>query len=418
MEYEQALRPLRRAQVERAVARNAPFWNPGPLLDTLARVRDARLRQAICPTGLYRGFPTVEDGLRDPDEGNPVRRTAELFGRIEAFVRAVGVGSTIGWLAPRPGRATDDEGDLEWREGIVARVHVPGRDALHLPGHYEVQVACPGEERAKTLTLHGLLKGDYHAGGDPAERDRLLAAFDTAEAGTFTRRRDLLVGNLYSALQTAARDELGRAVIYTTEDGRRERGVLLEAELTFEILSEKPLALRTPDHLWRFVDDHGHEDRAVAVSADTGGRPERWKRGVDFALVLRRGELSLVVPGAHARNGPLLHDPRWRALDIPLEGNRTALQGVIPPSAVPGALQVLGDLGPWLVGADYRDWYNRLAAEAPAAEAPGVGPTDPPADSSTTSSTTPPTEAPPEPPARDEPAAPVPAARPMAAPTA
>ncbi|MEI2746006.1 MAG: hypothetical protein V9G22_11435 [Ottowia sp.] len=257
----------------------------------------------------------------------------------------------------------------------MARVHVPGRDALHLPGHYEVQVACPGEERTKTLTLHGLLKGDYRAGGDPAERDRLLAAFDAAEAGTFTRRRDLLVGNLYSgACKLAARDELGRAVIYTTEDGRRERGVLLEAELTFEILSEKPLALRTPDQLRRFVDDHGHEDRAVAVSADTGGRPERWKRGVDFALVLRRGELSLVVPGAHARNGPLLHDPRWRALDIPLEGNRTALQGVIPPSAVPGALQVLGDLGPWLVGADYRDWYNRLAAEAPAAGAVSARP--------------------------------------------
>jgi hypothetical protein len=167
------------------------------------------------------------------------------------------------------------------------------------------------------------------------------------------------------------------------------------------------------------VDDHRDGRRAVLVSADTGGRPERYRRGVDFVLVLRGDELALVVPGAHARNGPLLHDPRWQSLDIPLEGNRTALQGVIPPSAVPGALQVLGDLGPWLVGADYRDWYNRLAAEAPAAEAPGVGPTDPPADSSTTSSTTPPTEAPPEPPARDEPAAPAPfARRRMAAPGA
>ena len=110
------------------------------------------------------------------------------------------------------------------------------------------------------------------------------------------------------------------------------------------------------------------------------------------ALVLRGGELALVVPGAHARNGPLLHDPRWQALGVALEGNRTALQGVIPPSAEPGALQVLGELGAWLVSSDYRDWYNRLAAEPPAG-----GPTDPP----TASSAAPP----PEPPAGDEPAA-------------
>ena len=404
VEYEQAIQPLRGAQVERAVARNAAFWTPEPLLDTLARVRAARLRQAIQPMGRYPGLPTVEAGLRDPDAENPVRRTAALFDRIEAFVRAVDVGSAIAWQAPRPGRSPDDphdeEAEREGRAGVVARIQAPGRDALHLPGHYEVQVACPGEERLKTLTLHGLLKGDYRVYDDPADRARLRAAFDAAEAGTFTRQRDLLVGNLYAALQTAARDELGRAVIYTTADGRRERGVLLDAELTFEILSDKPLALRTPEQLRRFVDDHVDDRRAgrraVLVSADTGGRPERYRRGVDFVLVLREGELALVVPGAHARNGPLLHDPRWQALDIPLEGNRTALQGVIPPSAVPGALQVLGELGAWLVSSDYRDWYNRLAAEPPAGR-----PTEPP----TASSTAPPTDSPPEPPACDEPAA-------------
>ncbi|HOW80665.1 MAG TPA: hypothetical protein PK406_14565, partial [Verrucomicrobiota bacterium] len=277
-------------------------------------------------------------------------------------------------------------------------IYTPGRDTLHLPGHYEVQVACPGEERLKTLTLHGLLKGDYRVDDDPAARARLLAAFDAAEAGTFTRRRDLLVGNLYSALQTAARDALGRAVIYTTADGRRERGVLLDTELTFEILSNKPLALRTPEQLRRFVDDHRNGQRAVLVSADTGGRPERYQRGVDFVLLLRGGELALVVPGAHARNGPLLHDPRWQALDIPLEGNRTALQGVIPPSAEPGALQVLGELGAWLVSSDYRDWYNRLAAEPPP-----PGPTELP----TAASAAPP----PEPTAGADLAAPTPFAR-------
>ena len=114
--------------------------------DTLMRVRAARLRQAIQPTGRYPGFLTVEAGLSDPDEENPVRRTAALFDRIEGFVRAVEVGSAIAWQAPRPGRSPDDEDAREGRAGVVARIHAPGRYALHLPGHYEVQVACPGEE--------------------------------------------------------------------------------------------------------------------------------------------------------------------------------------------------------------------------------------------------------------------------------
>ena len=388
VEYERAVQPLRRVQVEGAVARNAPGWDPAALLEALARVREARLHQAIRPTGRYPGFSSVEEGLNGSDPDNPVRRTAALFDRIEGFARAVAVGSALAWRAPRAGGDGGDaggEGELEERRGVVTRIQAPGRDALHLPGHYEVQIAVPGEERLKTVTLHGLDKGGYRALADPEDRERLLAAFDDAEAGTFTRRRDLLVGNLYSALQLAAREELGRAVIYTTHDGRRERGVLLEAELTFELLSEKPVLLRTAEQLRRFVADHLDARRAVAVSADTGGRPEHFKRGVDFVVLLRRGEVRLIVPGAHARNGPLLHDARWDALGIALEGNRTALEGAIPPDRLDGALALLGERMGWRVSSDYRDWYNRLAAEAEAA--PDAGPA-------------------PEPAARPEPAAP------------
>ena len=239
----------------------------------------------------------------------------------------------------------------------------PSRDGLHLAGHYEIAVACPGEERVKPLTLHTLLKGAYTLFHDPDNRDHLLAKIEAAEAGTRTHRRHLLVGNLYAALQMAARDDLGRPVIYTTADGARERGILLHADVTWQQLSAKPVLLRTVDHLQRFVEDHRDAPRVVLVSSDTGGRPERFKRGIDFVLLLRDGAVNLIVPGAHGRNGPLLHDPRWQALDIPLEGNRTALEGTIPESALPGALAVLGQLKAWSVASDYRDWYNQLADE-------------------------------------------------------
>jgi hypothetical protein len=169
----------------------------------------------------------------------------------------------------------------------------------------------------------------------------------------------------------AARDDLGRPVIYTTADGARERGILLHTDVTWQQLASKPVLLRTADHLQRFVEAHRDNPRVVLVSSDTGGRPERFKRGIDFVLMLRDGAVNLIVPGAHGRNGPLLHDARWQALDIPLEGNRTALEGTIPESALPGALAVLGQLKAWSVASDYRDWYNQLADTAVEAVAEG-----------------------------------------------
>jgi hypothetical protein len=256
--------------------------------------------------------------------------------------------------------------EQETREGLIVSVRPPSRDCLHLAGHYEVIVAIPGEERLKTVTLHSLLKGDYTLRREEEDRQALRDRFETAHGGTVTIQKSLLVGNLYAALQMAERDDLGRAVIYTTADGARERGVLLHPDLTLKVLQSQPVLLRTPEHLERFVAEHIDQARVVLVSSDTGGRPERYQRGIDFVMILNTGDIRLSVPGAHQRNGGLLHDARWQALDLPLEGNRTVLEGSIPPSAWPAALDVLGQLKSWYVAHDYRDWYNRLAhPEAP-----------------------------------------------------
>ncbi|HRY16670.1 MAG TPA: hypothetical protein P5330_12465, partial [Candidatus Competibacteraceae bacterium] len=143
--------------------------------------------------------------------------------------------------------------------------------------------------------------------------------------------------------------------------GARERGVLLHPDLTLDVLQSKPVLLRAPEHLQRFVAEHVDQTRVVLVSSDTGGRPERYQRGIDCVMILNAGEIRLILPGAHQRNGWLLHDARWQALDLPLEGNRTVLEGLLPPSAWPGALAVLGQLKSWYVAHAYRDWYNRLA---------------------------------------------------------
>lgn len=365
VEYTEARQPLRATTVQQACAQHVTGWQPALVMGALATIRQTRLMQAIQPAGRYAGFPTLQDALAAPENDNPAQRTARQFDHLQAFVSTVAPGAVVSWKAPVPQRIGVDEADQDdaWerREGLVVRVHAPGRDALHLAGHYELAVACPGEERLKPLTLHTLLKGDYTLSHDPNDRDRLLAALDAAEAGIQTHRRHLLVGNLYAALQMAAHDDLGRPVIYTTAEGTRERGVLLHIDVTLQQLTSKPVLLRTVEHLQRFVEDHRDDSGTLLVSSDTGGRPERFKRGIDFVLMLKDGAVNLIVPGAHNRNGPLLHDARWQILDIPLEGNRIALEGTIPESALPNALAVLGQFKSWYVASDYRDWYNQLA---------------------------------------------------------
>ena len=158
---------------------------------------------------------------------------------------------------PRPAATAPAEAaeapERETRRGLIVGVRPPPPEGLHLAGHYEITLAVPGEERFKTVTLHSLLKGDYTLHRDAAERRTLLAAFDAAASGTVARRQNLLVGNLYAALQIAERDDLGRPVIYTTADGARERGILLHADWTLEVLQSKPVLLRAPEHLYRFV---------------------------------------------------------------------------------------------------------------------------------------------------------------------
>ena len=372
VEYEQARRPLRAARVEAAVTEGSRFWRPEALLNAFRQVKNAKLAQSIAPAGRYEGFKSVVDGLNAPED-NPVKRTAQQLRRIEDFLTHVAIGAVVEWQAPHPSLTDTVENAPETQEresrlGLIVAVRPPGRDGLHLAGHYEIAMACPGAERVKTVTLHSLLKGDYTLHQDEEEGRALRAAFDTADGGTETIQRNLLVGNLYAALQMAERDDLGRAVIYTTAEGARERGILLHSDLTLQVLQSKPVLLRAPEHLQRFVADHREAARVVLVSSDTGGRPERYKRGVDFVLVLKAGDVDLMVPGAHSRNGPLLHDARWQELDIPLEGNRTTLEGRIPPSAEAGALDVLGRIKSWYVANEYRDWYNRLANGAAATE--------------------------------------------------
>jgi hypothetical protein len=98
----------------------------------------------------------------------------------------------------------------------------------HLAGQYLVRLALPGEPRLVTRSVYGLHQADYAVSPTPLR----LEDFDRAERGLVRRRRHLLTGNLYAALQLATRENLGRPQLFTDAEGQRQHGVLLHADYT------------------------------------------------------------------------------------------------------------------------------------------------------------------------------------------
>ena len=225
VEYPQVRRPLRADRVRAALAQEERFGSMADTQTAFQRIQQDKLRQSIQPHGRYAGYPSVFDGLNAPED-NPVKRTARQLERIATFLETVQQGSLVAWYAVRPTlsdgmnpTAVDAEEDeapeRELRQGLVIAVRPPATpETLHLSGHYQVIIACPGEERLKAVTLHTLLQGEYTLAAPDAARaeayEALWAAFDQAESGVYRRRCHLLAGNLYAALQLAARDDIGR----------------------------------------------------------------------------------------------------------------------------------------------------------------------------------------------------------------
>ncbi|MEE4376338.1 MAG: strawberry notch family protein [Candidatus Competibacteraceae bacterium] len=370
VQYEEERQPLSTATVRNALAYNASAWKAEPVLREFATLKALKLQQALRPHGRYLGFPDVEAGLADT-KPNPVKRTEASLAPIAHFLENVQIGSGIEWT-PTNSRnieqweeTAEEEGqdnaqeDVERQRGLIVALRAPNAEDLHLAGRYQIIVACPGEERFTRVSLSTLQRGQYQLCPPEADSAAILDHFDQAERGTKIMHRNLLIGNLYAALQTAVQRDLGRPAIFTTAEGHRERGVLLHGDVDLKLLRMQPVLLRTAEQLQRFIDDHP-ADTTTLVSSDTGGRPERYKRGVDFILTLQDQAVTLTIPGAHSRNASLIHDARWQALNVELAGNRTVLSGELPADRLADVIAVLGAQHAWYAHSDYRDWYNRL----------------------------------------------------------
>ena len=357
------MNPLSGERVQRLLDRGAARYDAAATRAEFVAVQARRLQQATQPHGRFPGVASVEEGLAAPDD-NPVKTVHQALQVIARFLDAVQIGTTLEWYDARsPAEPADgaDPTETVLRRGRVVEIDPPLEKGAHLAGQYLVRLALPGEPRLVTRSVYGLHQADYAVSPTPLR----LEDFDRAERGLVRRRRHLLTGNLYAALQLATRENLGRPQLFTDAEGQRQRGVLLHADYTLTELRDQPVLLRGPAVLAACV-AHALQQRPLPLTVliaqtDDGGHPLQFDRRRDFVLEIEADAVRLSIPGAHARNAVLLHSQAWRALPLagePLAGDRTVMTMRIEPADRAAVLAVLGETFAWYAPAKYRDWYN------------------------------------------------------------
>ncbi len=363
VQYDERLNPLSGERVQRLLDRGAARYDAAATRAEFVAVQARRLQQATQPHGRFPGVASVEEGLAAPDD-NPVKTVHQALQVIARFLDAVRIGTTLEWYDARsPVEPADgaDPTETVLRCGRVVEIDPPLEKGAHLAGQYLVRLALPGEPRLVTRSVYGLHQADYAVSPTPLR----LEDFDRAERGLVRRRRHLLTGNLYAALQLATRENLGRPQLFTDAEGQRQRGVLLHADYTLTELRDQPVLLRGPAVLAACV-AHALQQRPLPLTVliaqtDDGGHPLQFDRRRDFVLEVEADAVRLSIPGAHARNAVLLHSQAWRALPLagePLAGDRTVMTMRIEPADRAAVLAVLGETFAWYAPAKYRDWYN------------------------------------------------------------
>ncbi len=363
VQYDERLNPLSGERVQRLLDRGAARYDADATRAEFATVQARRLQQATQPHGRFPGVASVEEGLAAPGD-HPVKTVHQALQVIARFLDTVQIGTTLEWYDARsPAEPADgaDPTETVLRRGRVVEIDPPLEQGAHLAGQYLVRLALPGEPRLVTRSVYGLHQADYAVSPTPLR----LEDFDRAERGTVQRRRHLLTGNLYAALQLATRENLGRPQLFTDAEGQRQRGVLLHADYTLTELRDQPILLRGSALLAAFV-THALQNpprpfTVLIAQTDDGGHPLQFDRRRDFVLEVEADAVRLSIPGAHARNAILLHAQAWRALPLagePLAGDRAVMTMRIEPADRAAVLAVLGETFAWYAPAKYRDWYN------------------------------------------------------------
>ena len=369
LHFEEDVIPIRQ---DRLMARIKDGWEGYQLSDSEDRERFRDVLGRAAEAFIAKQLPDV---LREKFEKNELALvdalTHESAGhaqRADARMRFL----LENWKYMVPGVAVDytDVFKGEMR-GYVTDVRLPSkRDELTLLGAYEMSVAFPGESKTRRISLATLLSqehplmGTRHYSIDPRpdarqpaewvkrEITKVMDEFDAAEAGRVQRAVNVLSGNAFRAVEMAALNNLGKPILYTDENGHRQRAVLVKSHINAEKIKSMPLPMDGADVVeYMKVAEPRHQPSSKALYAVTRLFNNALREGVeDGEPEIKRvgqGTYSLVVPGVKKVAGALMADGRifdlgaksaGDSLRLTLTGSRKSMSASFDQSMLPEVL--------------------------------------------------------------------------------
>ncbi|TAL63660.1 MAG: hypothetical protein EPN79_16025 [Burkholderiaceae bacterium] len=357
IEFEEVLTPIRTKEVEARIrdgeeaVRDARINSQG--LDCrafLLKLRTALIngRDGILEGSLPERFKSVESALADK-ESNAVQRTNERINFLDKTLMALDVGVPV--------RFTGNDSEPE--RGVVTRIVLPQKPKdVHLTGAYELIIAVPGRNGIVTRTLYSLQSDEQFLLYAKHSASSLLPEFDKAPEGTVVRSRMLLDGNLFSAAQLGAARHLGASVIYTDEEGRRHRGVLLSKGISTRHLEEIPVRVESATLVVAMLTAHPQLSLLSTADRDKADTDQ------DAALMILDRGAVLTVPGTKVRGGRYFENKELVAITGEFNGTRKQMVANFPVSSLQAVASALYRSGVSLyVPARMRDAYNAVKAQ-------------------------------------------------------
>lgn len=249
-------------------------------------------------------------------EPNPVQRA---YQRLQALTRALGFLDVGGVVRVSRGGDADDT-----TLGVIVDMGFPAKpNTAHRLGDYSVTLVIPGEPQRVVKSLATLVTDESFAvvSGPAFARDleNVRHAINAAPEGQVTRERLILDGNLFRAAAIASASKLGASAVYTDEEGRRLRGIMLRPTVSRAELSVLPFAIGNPMLAARIMVEHHDVKFCSEPSAD----PKLRAQGME---VVRNGNRLVVsVPGTKNHGARFFEDQRLLDITGKFSGDRALM---------------------------------------------------------------------------------------------
>lgn len=329
--YEQDIFPIRSEKLLGMVKAGLELYRAEPAVDERGSLRAFREQLEGMRDGwVRRQLPTK---LRESEEPLSVL----LDGKDVAGAK--GAKERADWLltnldAFRPGvRLTHEDPFKGERKGVITVVELPkDRGDFFLLSKYRAKVAFPGEDKVREITLATVrTQGKELSSGawvslDPdkmatmphikRQAEQVMAEFDAAPDGKVIRTQYVLQGNIFRACELASKQKLGSPILFTDEEGNRQRAVLLKDRISPEMVKALPVGLDARDicdYIDEYLDPKHPEFLQRSMYGafriyDAGVKDMKRGEGIMFEVLNGGNAFRLSIPGTKSRAGALMTD--------------------------------------------------------------------------------------------------------------